>query len=390
MPSPVCTLRRLPALLFALLLAPALSLVGCDSPDADQVDLDLLFAPPTALEVEAVERAWEARRDSGAYEPGSIRVEYQGDVFGDGSRIVLLSHTTGHASFRHYGAVRFPPGDAPADGWPVVVYNHGGARGFDLVDLVGRFVTGPFAEIGSQSVVVMPTFRSETMTNTPMGELRSEGAPSVWDRDVDDMLALLNATLETFSALTDDGTFVSMGGSRGGAVALLAAMREPRIRVAVDYFGPTNLFSASSRAIAEEYVAGTPADVLAAQLSLRNILPYLIETALQPVADGTISYEEARFEMIRRSAAWLPHLLPNTIAHHHECDSLVPFEHFQALEVQQKKIGAASELYSYDRGCPDGVLGRQFHGFSEMPEHIDRTLSFMKRHGTMERDGARP
>lgn len=200
--------RRSVALL--VLLASAL-VGGCSSDDAlvpvGDVDLDRLFAPPTEVEIQAVQSEWDARRRARAYEPGAVRTEYQGDLFGDGSRIVILSHTTGGAPFTHYGAVRIPPGEAPAGGWPVVVYNHGGSSGFDLIDTMDRFVVGSFQEVGSQSVVVVPTFRSEPMLNTPLGDLLSGGEQSPWDRDVDDALALLNATLQTFPDLTDGRSF---------------------------------------------------------------------------------------------------------------------------------------------------------------------------------------
>ncbi len=369
-------------LLFVLLPA---WLGGCASGDAllppREVDLDRLFAPPTEAERRAVQEEWAARARGTAYEPDDVRVEFE-ETLPDGARFVLLSHTTGGAPHTHYGAVRLPPGEPPSAGWPVVLYNHGGAQGTDPYVQIRRFSTGVLREIGSRSVVVVPAFRSEPLLNTPLGALESGGAPSIWDRDVDDALALLNATLRLYSALMDEQRLVAIGGSRGGAVALLLALRDPRVNAVASYFGPTNFFGPSARSVAEDYLAGSSAEELGEELRVPKMVVFMLETVLQPLVEGRASYETARRELLRRSAAYFVDRLPHTIAHHHGCDATVPFEHFEALQRREAEFAEPPALYAYEPDCPGGV-GKQFHTLSEdvMPGNGKRTAAFLEAHG---------
>lgn len=346
-----------------------------------EVDLDRLFAPPTVAERQIIESEWAALRRSTAYTPGNVQIAFE-ETRPDGSRIAILSHTTGLTAATHYGAVRIPPGVVPADGWPVVAYTHGGAQGFDLVETLERFVTGTLVDVGSESVLVVPTFRSETMVNTPIGDLLSNGEISIWDKDVDDALALVTATFRAYPELTDDRSFGTIGGSRGGTVALLMGLRDPRVQAAATYYGPMDFFAPSVRSIAEAYLAGTSSEELGSELSLPKMVPYMLNTFLQPLADGIISYETARLELLKRSPAHFTYLLPNTIAHHHGCDGLVPFEHFEALQANEADIPEDAELYAYDPECAGGNSNRGFHSMSEkiMPGNGNRTAAFLERH----------
>lgn len=386
--SPPAMLRRLRSLTFtasfAFLVLTLFTAGGCTSGDVlvpfDDVDLDRLFAPPTAAERQVVQEEWAARLRNRAYDAGNVQVEYEG-FMPDGSRLAILSHTTGGVPHTHYGAVWTPPGEPPENGWPVVLYNHGGAQGLDLSGTLKRFISGPLQEVGSSSMIVLPAFRSEPMTNTPIGDLISEGEPSIWDRDVDDALALLDATLDTYPELTDERGIATLGGSRGGAVALLIGLRDPRIRAVAGYYGPLDFFAPSVRSIAEQYFAGASAEDLAEELSLTKILPYMVDTVLEPLAAGSIPYSEARRELLRRSAAHFAYALPNTIAHHHGCDGLVPFEHFEALQANEDEMSDSSELYAYDPECAEGVYDDTFHSMGEraMPGSGERTAAFLRR-----------
>ena len=72
--------------------------------------------------------------------------------------------------------------------------------------------------------------------------MTSEGDRSdVWDGATDDALALLNVALK-ITPEADARRIAVFGRSRGGTVALLAAIRDPRIRQVVDWAGPSDLF----------------------------------------------------------------------------------------------------------------------------------------------------
>ncbi len=376
---------RLLAVLAALLvLVPTFS--GCDSDDDDDdptpvltggVDFARLFADPTDAELMAVRADWAGRNT----ESDNVEVEASVDLLGDGSRVVILSHTTGDETFTHYGAVRLPAGDAPENGWPVLVFNHGGDTGLDLEQHLGFIADptmSPFFAVASQSVVVFPTFRSETMTTpAPLPDYTSGGDPSPWDRDVDDAFALLDATLDTYPDETDESRLGTLGISRGGNVSLLMAERDDRLDAVVDYFGPTDFTAGSIQFLANDLLTGTPGR----QDSLRQVpgAAYLEATLLDPLAAGTLSYEDGRLEVVKRSSSFFASELPNTQAHHHQCDIVVPFDQFLALQAREDAIGGETEFYPYADGCPDGTLGDQYHSFSPlvMPGNFERTNTFL-------------
>lgn len=145
----------------------------------------------------------------------------------------------------------------------------------------------------------------------------------------------------------------------------------------MEYYGPTDFFIAANRFIAEQYLAGSSPEAL----GLGRGATYLVEGILPSLARGTLSYEAARLQLLKRSAAQLARFLPNTAAHHHRCDPLVPFAHFQSLRAHEAEIGGDSELYAYEAECPD-TPDRKFHGLSEnvMPGNSERTAAFLKDH----------
>lgn len=372
-------MRRL--LLSLFLLSFILPLAGCDSSDdpapSEGVDLEALFAPPTRAERDAVRQEWAERTTGGAYTPGALEVAYD-EVQADGSRLVILSHTTGGADFRHYGAVRFPAPEAPEGGWPVLVLNHGGDAGLSLEDELGRLPA--FGRLPEEAVIVAPTFRAETMRDTPLGNLASEGSPSPWDRDVDDALALLNAVLEAFPDETDEGRLGTLGFSRGAAVSLLMAQRDERLAVVSAYFGPTDFFARSIQGLAYLLLHGTPDE----QAAVRQLpgARYLEESVLLPLGEGAVTYEQARRELIRRSSAHFADLLPHTQAHHHRCDAVVPFDQFEALHEREGEIWGETDFHAYDAECPSGEPKARFHSFDPalMPGNLEATQAFLEAH----------
>lgn len=365
--------RLLPLLAFALLFS------ACDSggPDEGQVDFDRLFAAPTDDERAAVRAEWAARTVDGSYDPGAVNVAYDDDLLEDGSRVLIIEHTTGASSNVHHGAVRVPAGAGP---FPVIVVHHGGDQGLDLMqhlDIVAGGDDSPMAGLGNAAIVVFPTYRAETMRSTPLGELASGGSPSPWDRDVDDSLALLNAVLEVLPDRADASRVGTVGFSRGGGVALLMAARPLpagapyTIRAVTEYFGPTDLFSPSFRNLAEAvtYMDNTIYELLPGVLYLKN-------NVLRPLRFGEITYEEARLAALRRSASYFASDLPHTQAHHHRRDGVVPFEQFESLQERSGAISGTAQFFAYGSA---GSPSPQYHSIDEsiLPGHVERTASFL-------------
>jgi dipeptidyl aminopeptidase/acylaminoacyl peptidase len=282
---------------------------------------DVLFAPPTRAEVCVIEAEW-ARRDTRSHD---ARVEWTGE--GRGGRTIVLSHTVD--GLRHYGAVRVPAGAAGRT-LPVLVIAHGGDKGTSGYNFVR---TGPIAEGWIQ---VLPSYRSERLAMRALRRYRSQGRPSPWDRDVDDAMALLSTALDRVPE-ADTSRIAVLGRSRGGGVALLMAIRDPRVKGVVDYFGPTDFYLPEVRRLADR--------------ALRSRIPrlpgagYLADSVLFALRDGRTTVERARSELLRRSPVYFAHRLPPTQIHHGTRDDEVPIVHSQRLMDAFMHTGRAAPLW---------------------------------------------
>ena len=352
-------------LLPAVLLALTGLLVGCDttSPETGEqlvegVDLEALFAPATAAEIEAVRADWAAR---------DVSVQNLEIVAGD--TVVLsgdkhgvfrvIAHTVD--GVRHYGAIIEPEGAADGS-LPVMVYAHPSDQGENVDQTIALFSLGINAII-DQFVYVVPSFRDEPLTIGGQ-TYRSEGPPSPWDYDVDDALALLDAALQTTPAADPERIGV-LGFSRGGGVALLMAIRDPRIDLVAEFFGPTDFFDEDVRQTTAEALRGTPRDLPG--------MDYLDETFLQPLKQGALSIADVRLELVRRSPVLFAESLPQVQIQHGEADVIVSVSHARALEAALTGLGRSApdlEVHYYPGAG---------HNPLEMVGSFDRLIAFVRR-----------
>ena len=318
------------------------------------VDLDGLFAPPTAAEVEAVRADWASRDVT----PDDVEVERE-ESFALGSvdaTLRVLSHAIDGG--RHYGAVVVPDG-AEAAGLPVVVYAHGGDRGVDTAVLsqLGLVLGDALADF----VWVVPSFRAETL-RTSGGVWPSGGQPSPWDRDVDDALAFLNAALAMTPEADPDRLGV-LGLSRGAGVALLMGIRDPRVDRVVEFFGPTDFFG--------PFVRGLVSDAIDGGLVSLPGLSVLDQRFIQPLAAGAVTPEEIRPELVRRSPVLFASDLPVVQIHHGAEDDVVDVSQAEAL---------ADALAVLDRGPPEDEFHRYARGGHDplsLPGSVTRAVAFL-------------
>lgn len=336
------------ALVAAALLALSACAARMPAPDAERT-LDALFAPPTAAEIAAVEAEWAARRPRAA----EVRVE-RVEEGAEGARTLVLSHVVdGH---RHYGAVRVPGGE-PGRRLPVLVLLHGGSRG------TTGFQFSRSGEIADGWVQVLPTFRSERLYLRPFRWYRSEGPQSPWDRDVDDALALLEAALEAVPE-ADGERLALLGRSRGAGVALLMAVREPRVRGVVTYSGPTDFFLPEVRRLG--------ARALQSRVPRLPGAGYLADSVLFALRDGRTTVPRARLELVRRSPVYFAERLPPLLVHHGARDGDVHVAHAARLEQVLAERGAAAAPWAVHR-YPEG--GHRQH---TLRGHRERTEAFLR------------
>ena len=349
----------------ALVVMLVLLLAGCDSGsnDADSrivegVDLEVMFAPAQPAEIQMVLDDW-AQRDVSVQGLEEVAADTITFAAGKKSLIRVVSHLV--AGVRHYGAIAVPVGATPGS-MPVLVYNHGGDEG-ENIDVTLSLLALGINAVTDQFVFVVPSFRDEPLTVKGI-TYQSEGPPSPWDYDVDDALALLNVALETTPAIDPDriGTF---GLSRGGGVALLMAIRDPRIKLVSEFFGPTDFFVLDIEDSVAEALRGAP----------RNLpgMTYLDATYVQPLKQGAITMEAARMQLVRRSAVLYADMLPDVQIQHGEADDIVVVDHALSLSQALQDLGRNEtqlELYLYPSAG---------HTPLEMLGSFDKLVAFVSR-----------
>ncbi|WP_420447780.1 hypothetical protein [Candidatus Palauibacter sp.] len=329
--------------------------VRAEAIDLD-AELDALFAPASATEVEAVRADW-AQRDISA---AGVSVELTEELaFGEGTATLrIVSHVV--AGARHFGAIIVPDGAAP-ETLPLLMYSHGGDSGVSVDDL--QVVVLALGELSRRFVYVIPSFRSEPLRYDGRSWV-SEGPSSPWDYDVDDALALANVAFETTPEVRP-GAIHILGGSRGAGVALLAGARDERVERIVAFFGPTDFFDNWIRVIAWKTALDGPWDLPG--------LIHLDSTVVQPLVRGTLSTPEARLELVRRSSVLFAADLPTVQVHHGTADFVVPVSQAESLMRTMAALGRTApdfEAFIYEGGG---------HDFLALIGAIPRAVEFMSQ-----------
>lgn len=345
---------------FALLI---LGLSGCgDAVGSGRrvvagVDLDALFAPPTPAEVSAVEDEWRGRDVS--TQDVQVAASSPVSLGPTTANLRVVSHTV--AGVRHYGAIVVPANAAPAS-LPILVVGHGGDGGLNVNQLLTLLTLG-LGGAADDFVYVTPAFRSEPLVFQGV-TYASEGEPSPWDRDVDDALALLNTTID-LTPEADSTRIAVVGFSRGAAVGLLMAIRDPRIAGVVEYFGPADFFGPFVQQVVEEALMGRPRYLPG--------LTHLDARFIQPLQRGELTIDDVRSELVRRSAVYFASRIPQLQVHHGTADSVVPVgEAERLIQVMRDAGRGAPEFESYL--YPGGR-----HDLLSLPGSTERTIAFLGR-----------
>src|SRR5688572_6700377 len=258
-----------------LLVLSVVFLACGDSPSqpGTGVDLDRLFAPPTAPEIAAVEADWASREAA----TRDVRVEQVVQTYPlalTTMQLRVVSHVVD--GNRHYGAVLAR--DSIALGLPMLLYLHGGDGGVSVNEL--DFIALSAGIDPARYVWLVPSFRSEPL-RVAGRTWTSEGEASPWDRDVDDTLGLIAAAAQLYPT-ANARCIGAVGVSRGAGVGLLLSARDQRVRSTVAFFGPTDFFSPFVREVSEQALQG--------QLRSLPGLTSLNEQWLQPLRRGEITY----------------------------------------------------------------------------------------------------
>jgi dipeptidyl aminopeptidase/acylaminoacyl peptidase len=217
----------------------------------------------------------------------------------------------------------------------VLVYAHGGDAGVGIEEAI--FLSASLGDLGARFVWVVPSFRSETL-RAGSANWRSEGAASPWDGDVDDALALVDATLSSTPA-ADPGRVAVLGFSRGAGVGLLMAARDQRIGHVIDFFGPTDFLGPHVREVVEEALDG--------RLRPLPALPVLNARFLQPFGQGTLALAEMRRQLLLRSPVYFADRIGSVQVHHGTADGVVDVSHAEALIDRLQALGRGGPGFEF-------------------------------------------
>lgn len=287
--------------------------------------IDTLFAPPAAAEIDAVRADWAARDLSphDVSEIATLSVSISGAPF--------VAHVLRHSVHRqaHVGVI-FVPANAHG-ALPVVVDARGVDPDFTPLDLEGG--SRAMKELGDESahyIFVVPAFRGETL-RLAGHSFTAEGDPADgWDGATDDAIALLSVALERIPG-ADPHRIAAFGQSRGGAVALLMGVRDPRIALVIDQAGPVDWFSAMDQD------GWTTAEVLRVAMAdgaaptPREDGGQFYQRYIQPVHEGRLDLAGARLRMIAASPLYFARDLRRTLAMYGAEDRAVPVANARAL-----------------------------------------------------------
>jgi dienelactone hydrolase len=136
----------------------------------------------------------------------------------------------------------------------------------------------------------------------------------------------------------DPDRIAAVGFSRGACVAMLMGIRDPRVDLVIEFFGPTDFYSPFTEEIVADALTGT----------LRELpgVSTLNEIVIQPLKAGSLSPAEARMEMLRRSPVYFVDILPPTQGHHGTSDNVVPVSEAQLLQNAFADAGLTTPDYS--------------------------------------------
>ncbi|HVE55677.1 MAG TPA: hypothetical protein VNB22_02550 [Pyrinomonadaceae bacterium] len=312
--------------------------------------LDDLFKPPTPREIKEIEAGW-AKRDLA---PRNVKEEASGklDLGFTQATVRIISHSV-HGQ-KHYGAIIVPDGIGKAA--PVILDLKGVSWDYfplNLNDIISPKILG---EEQKNFIYFVPAFRGEVI-NFDAKEYISEGdRTDSWDGATDDALAFLNAALSITSQAAAN-RICAFGKSRGGSVALLAGIRNPKIKSVLDWAGPVDWFELMGTGGWTQKEIAT--DALFNKATPKEDGGQFIERFLAKSVEGKnkLLLREVRLKMLASSPLYFARKLPPRLQIHYGIeDEMVPFANGQQLAQairSQKRKASMFEAFFYPNAGHD-------------------------------------
>jgi dienelactone hydrolase len=302
---------------FLLLPALLLSAVACKKEDPlKNIDKKALFATPTSAELEAVRASWQARQLT----PTDVKVESTHEIHKDKLHYKIIS-------FRLQGLKQYVGVLVPVTANPLPVRMS--VYGFSLTDPVIHEAVQTTDNV--PFVYVLPSLRGQTLSVNINGvEYTAPAAEGTrndaFDAATDDAIAGLNAVLAV-TPQADAGRVGVRGGSRGGTVALLMAIRDKRVKLAAG--------------------VAFPVDLLVGTSTHQNDPTYRFQF-LDALIKGSETLQAARQRMIASSPTFFYQSLPPTQMHFGEKDDITPPQPAVMLFDKMKAAGMGANISYFE------------------------------------------
>ncbi|GAB3280274.1 hypothetical protein GCM10027347_55380 [Larkinella harenae] len=261
-------------------------------------------------------------------------------------RLKIVAYTV--AGIKQYGALLIPKTNSPL---PVRMLIGGFGLGITENSVT---LTVDSSLINSPFILAIPALRGQSLAITVNGTRYtspvSEGDHcDAFDGATDDTLAFLNLIQQIESQADVSRTSVR-GGSRGGTVALLAGIRDKRIKRVVGVVSPTDFVGLTAQH--------------------ENDPTYQCQF-LKAIPHTPASLQEARTKLIASSPLYFADQLPLTQLHMGLNDWNVPIAQGTELEQKMIALGKSStfSLYTYPKTHSDIAINN--------PELISRIEQFL-------------
>ncbi len=304
--------------------------------------LEELFKKPEKAEITDIETEWQTR-DLSVKELKHVNSE-SAVINGMNVSISVISHRV--HGFRHYAAIIIPA-NLTAGKHPVIMELKGVSAGYSPLTIASEIETPPFlCTEASQFIYLLPSYRGEKLIVNGKEYVSEGDRTNSWDGATDDALALLNAAAD-FTPLIDLERTGVFGRSRGGSVALLAGIRDKRIKQVVALSGPTDWFTNMN-------LGGFKQEELVDMGLHMHSTPFdiggqFIERFLKKNIEGIDGLKEARKRMIAGSALYFIDKFRNVQVHYGIEDRMVPVVNGTSLvsEVEKKKLNLPGFEYFF-------------------------------------------
>lgn len=302
----------------AIIAAFALSFTACKKKDfLYDYNTSELFATPTDTEKAAVMHDWQQRDLS------ITQYAVLNQLLVAGGRYILKLVSYRFQNMNEYGALLIP---AQAGTFPVRM----------MVGGFGHEITTNTLNVGIDSttdgtfILAVPALRGQSLSltvngvayTTPVSEGRHCDA---FDGGTDDVLAMLNL-IDTLEEKADVTRTAVRGGSRGGTVALLAGIRDARVKRVVNVVGPTDMLILTKATV--------------------NDPTYQCQF-LDDLVNKQASVAATRHKMIASSPIYFTEHLPLVQVHMGSKDNMVPVEQGNLLLQRMTEQGLADRLEFY-------------------------------------------